>query len=112
MSEQIEKLIHEWRSSVDDYAKAKADQVYLTEYRKSKKAILEKEAAKEGLKTGQERESYAYSHKEYLEVLDGLREATEKAEGLRYRMKIAEERVNVWRTKQANGRREQSQYGA
>lgn len=112
MSEQIEKLIHEWRSSVDDYAKAKADQVYLTEYRKSKKAILEKEAAKEGLKTGQERESYAYSHKEYLEVLDGLREATEKSEGLRYRMKIAEERVNVWRTKQANGRREQNQYGA
>lgn len=39
MSDQIEKLIHEWRSSVSDYAKARAESVYLTEYRKSLKAI-------------------------------------------------------------------------
>jgi len=112
MSEQIEKLIHEWRSSVSEYAKANADKVYLEQYRKSLKAIKESEAQEKGIKTGQERQAYAYSHPEYLELLKGLREATEKSEELRYRMKIAEERVGVWRTKQANGRREQGQYGA
>jgi len=112
MSEQIEKLIHEWRSSVSEYAKANAEKVYLTEYRKSLKAIKIAEGQEKGLKTGQERESYAYSHPEYIELLKGLREATEKSEELRYRMKIAEERVGIWRTKQANGRKEQSSYGA
>ncbi len=52
----IEKLIHEWRSSVKEYAKAKADTEYLREFRKSKKAILIGRAAEEGLKTGQERD--------------------------------------------------------
>ena len=112
MSEQIEKLIQEWRSGVEEYAKANADKVYLTEYRKSLKAILMARAQEEGVKTGQERETYAYAHAEYLELLKGLREATEKSEGLKYRMKIAEERIGIWRTKQASSRREQSHYGA
>lgn len=108
----IEKLINDWRNSVKDYAKAKSDTVYLTEYRKSLKAIKMAEAQERGLKTGQERESYAYAHAEYLELLAGLREATEKSEELRYRMKIAEERIGIWRTKQASSRREQGHYGA
>ena len=108
----IEKLINDWRNSVKDYAKSKADTVYLTEYRKSLKAIKMAEAQENGLKTGQERESYAYAHAEYLELLTGLREATEKSEELRYRMKIAEERIGIWRTKQASSRKEQGHYGA
>ena len=55
----IEKLINDWRNSVDDYAKAKAEAEYLKEFRKSKKALLMVEAEQKGLKTGQERESYA-----------------------------------------------------
>ncbi len=55
MSEQIEKLIHDWRASVGEYAKARAEMVYLTEFRKSKKAILMNQAQAEGIKTGQER---------------------------------------------------------
>lgn len=108
----IEQLINEWRKSVADYAKAKATAEYLREFRKSKKAILIGRAAEEGLKTGQERESYAYAHNEYTELLKGLREAIEQSEELRWRMTIAQERVNIWRTKQANGRKEQSNYGA
>ena len=50
MSEQIEKLIQEWRSGVDEYAKANADKNYLTEFRKSKKAILMAEAQEKGEK--------------------------------------------------------------
>lgn len=111
MSEQIEKLIHDWRASVSEYAKARADMIYLTEFRKSKKAILMNQAQADGVKTGQERESYAYAHEDYLALLVGLRDATEKSEELRYRMKIAEERVGIWRTKQASSRREKEHYG-
>jgi len=112
MSEQIEKLISDWRESVSEYAKANANKVYLTEYRKSLKAIKMVEAEQKGLKTGQEREAYAYSHPDYLKLLDGLKEATEISESLRYRMKIAEERIGIWRTREASSRREQSHYGA
>jgi hypothetical protein len=111
MSESIEKLLHEWRGHSDEAAKAKADTVYLTEYRKSLKAILMVEAQESGIKTGQEREAYAYSHKKYTDLLSGLREAVEKSEGLRYRMKIAEERIGIWRTRQASSRREAGHYG-
>lgn len=106
MTDPIEKLIHDWRASVGEYAKARADMVYLTEFRKSKKAILMNQAQADGVKTGQERESYAYAHDDYLSLLVGLRDATEKSEGLRYRMKIAEERVGIWRTKEATIRKE------
>tara|TARA_R110002033_G_scaffold165445_3_gene203364 strand:+ start:626 stop:958 length:333 start_codon:yes stop_codon:yes gene_type:complete len=108
----IEQLINEWRKSVSDYAKAKANAEYLREFRKSKKAILIGKAAEEGLKTGQERESFAYAHKEYTDLLSGLREAIEQSEELRWRMTIAQERIGIWRTKQANGRKEQGHYGA
>jgi len=108
----IEELIHAWRANVSEYASAKAETVYLSEFRKSKKAILMVEAQANGIKTGQEREAYAYSHKEYLELLLGLRAATEKSEELKYRMIIAERRCDIWRTKQASGRREQKHYGA
>ena len=108
----IEQLIHDWRDSVKDYAKAKADTEYLREFRKSKKAILIGQAAEQGLKTGQERESYAYAHKEYTDLLTALRIAIELSEELRWRMTIAQERINIWRTKEASNRKEQSHYGA
>lgn len=112
MSENIEKLIHEWRTSIPEYSKAKAEAEYLREFRKSKKAILMVEAEQKGIKTGQEREAYAYSHKEYQELLSGLKAAVEKSESLKYRMVVAEKRVDIWRTMSANTRRESNMYGA
>ena len=111
MSETIEKLIHEWRSNIPAYAKAKSDAEYLKEFRKSKKAILMVEAETKGLKTGQEREAYAYSHPEYLELLNAYRTAVEVSESLKWRITVAERRVDIWRTKSANDRKEQSMYG-
>lgn len=108
---EIEKLLHEWRQRVDEYAKAKADMDYLKEFRKSKKAILMNEALTKGEEKVNAQERYAYAHDEYVQLLEGLRVATEKSESLRCRMKIAEERINVWRTKQANNRRESAHYG-
>lgn len=109
---EIEQLISEWRANVKAYAGAKANTEYLREFRKSKKAILIGEAERKGLKTGLERESYAYAHEEYTNLLEALKIAIEESEELRWRMTIAQERVNIWRTKQANGRKEQGNYGA
>ena len=107
----VEKLFHEWRASIDEAAKSKAEVVYLLEFRKSKKAILMQEAEMNGLKTGQERESYAYAHPEYLELLTALKEATEISERFRWRMKIAEDRIGIYRTHEASKRKELTNYG-
>jgi len=111
MNDNIEKLIHDWRQSVEEYAKASADKEYLYHYRKSKIAILMAEAAQKGHSAANAQEAYARRHEDYIAVLDGYRAAVEKYEELRYRMKIAETRVEVWRTKQANLRRESNMYG-
>ncbi len=107
----IEKLFTEWRACVDDAARSRSETIYLTEFRKSKKAILMREAESNGCKTGQEREAYAYSHKEYLELLEALRIATEASEKYRWRMKIAEERIGIYRTHEASKRKEFGNYG-
>ena len=107
----IEKLINDWRANVGDYARAKAQHDYLYEFRKSLKSILMTQAMSEGITAANGQERYAYSHERYLELLEGLKVATEQAEDLRYRMKIAETRVDVWRTEQANGRKEKTMYG-
>jgi len=107
----VEKLFHDWRESIDEAAKSKASAIYLAEFRKSKKAILMQEAADNGHKTGQERESYAYGHPEYLQLLLDLRLAIETSEKYRWRMKIAEERIGIYRTHEASKRKEFTNYG-
>lgn len=105
----IEKMLHAMRENAKKYAKAKADRVYLTEFRKSKKAILFQNAP-DG--TVAEKEAYAYAHPEYRELLEALRIAVEVEEELSWRMKTAQLQVEVWRTEQANTRQEQRNYGA
>ena len=83
------------------FAQAKAERVYLEEFRKSKKAIL---MSQSDAKTSSEREQYAYSHAEYLELLEGLKSAVEVEEKLRWEMIAAQARVEIWRTRSANNR--------
>jgi len=86
------------------YAKAKADRVYLDEFRRSKRALLMQEALMAGVDTmaGQERDALA--HSEYRALLDGLREAVEIEEKLKWQLTGAQLRVDIWRTNQANNR--------
>ena len=104
----LEKILQRMRETAPLLANAKAERVYLDQFRKSKKAILYREAP-EG--TVAERESYAYSHSDYLEVLEGLREAVKQEEELRWRMVTAQLLIDTWRTQQANARNEYSNYG-
>lgn len=83
------------------FAKAKAQRVYLEEFRKSKKAILMAESTADAANA---REQYAYSHADYLALLEGLREAVEVEEKLRWDLVAAQSRVEIWRTEQANAR--------
>lgn len=85
------------------FAKAKADRIYLEEYRKSLKSILMKRSLEESL-GAQEREAYA--HDEYKQLLQGLREAVEIEEKLRWDLIAAQARVEIWRSEQANLRTE------
>ena len=84
-----------------DYAKAKANVTYLTEYRKTKKALCFQAAMGN---TIADKEAAAYAHPEYQAVLEGLREAVEEAERLRWMLVAAQARVDIFRTQEASNR--------
>jgi hypothetical protein len=113
----VEKSLDFIRKKAKQFATAKAQRVYLEEFRKSKKALLiierEKADALAGTKsTVSERESYAYAHKDYTELLEGLREAIQQEEELKFRISSAQLAIEVWRTEQANERAERHAYAS
>jgi len=115
MSEQAEHWLDGLRQLVKDYSEAKAQRVYLEHFRKSKKAILMAEAQvkdPDQYKSAASQEVYAYRHSEYIELLGGLRAATETEEFRRWQLKSREMRFEEWRTEQANQRTERKGYGA
>jgi hypothetical protein len=87
-----------------EYAKAKAERVYIEEFRKSKKAILMQNHADKAIGT-QEREAYA--HQEYIALLVALRAAVEAEETLRWSLVAAQARVEVWRSTEASNRNQE-----
>ena len=85
------------------YAKAKSDRMYLEEFRKSRKAQLMSQAGTEVLG---KQETYAYAHADYIEILDGIRQAVELEEKYRWMMTAAQAKIEVWRTQQYSARLE------
>jgi len=83
------------------YAKAKADRMYLEEYRKSIKAQLMSRAGTEVLG---KQETFAYAHEDYIQILEGIKQAVEKEEKHRWLMTAAQARIEVWRTEQYSAR--------
>ena len=106
--DNLEHVLQKMRETAPLLAEAKAQRVYLEQFRKSKKAILFRDAP-EG--TVGDREAYAYAHPEYLEILEGLKEAVQTEEELRWRMTTAQHLIDVWRTKSADRRKEMGNYG-
>ena len=91
------------RDNAEQFAIAKANVVYMTEFSKTMKALLMNECT---AKTQSEKESYAYAHPNYIKHLDALREAIEKAEHLRWLMVGAEAKIEVWRSLESSARAE------
>ena len=108
---KVEEALKTMRGLASDMGKAKADRVYLEQFRKSKKALLFNQAPAftgEGEESKRstipDRENYAYSHPEYLELLEGLKAAVEEEETIKWRLKGAELYVEVWRSQEASNR--------
>lgn len=95
------EAIHYMIKHSAEYARAKSEVTYLEEFRKSKKAMLFASAMGN---TIADKDNYAYSHPEYLDVLDGLKEAVEKAETLKWMLVAAQARIDVWRSQEASNR--------
>lgn len=89
------------------YSVAESKRRHLHEFRKSKKAILMKEYEKTNPKSsGKAQEREAYAHPEYLELLEGLKYATEEALLVKYKMDIIQMRFDAWRSKESTRRAE------
>jgi len=102
MSDPIDifKCLDYIRDHAEEYAQAKANRLYLEQYRKSQKALLMNQI--EGAQ--HIREAYAYSNSEYLAVLESYKTAVEIEEKLKWLIESAKLKVEVWRSLNASNR--------
>jgi hypothetical protein len=103
MSDNPHKAIQFLIDTAEPYSKAKASRIFLEGFLKSRKAQLMSQAGTEVLG---KQETFAYAHADYIEILEGIREAVEKEERFRYLMVAAQARIEVWRTEQYSARME------
>lgn len=109
----LETRLDELRELSRAYAEAQSKRIYLDHFRKSKLAMLMKEVAREqGIDAVNAQEREARCHPEYLEVLEGLREATQVAEQAGWELRIAMQGSSLWQTKQATLREEMRSYNS
>ena len=108
MSEEGEIRIFDalnWiRDNAPKYAKAKAERVYLEEFRKTKKALLMQDAERAGHKSAIAQEREAYAADGYAEHLKALSAAVEEEERLRWLMVAAQARIEAWRSIESSRR--------
>ena len=99
--QSVDNTLNWMVEKVGTLAKAIADRKYLEDYKKVKLAMLIQEAP---AGTVSSREAWATSHEDYQELLEGLCTAVEQEAELKHMFTIAEARIEVWRTIQANNR--------
>jgi len=84
------------------YAEAKANRVFIENYLRSiKSKLMGNEEGTLGAK-----EAYAYAHDDYVEQLKGLRSATEEEERLKFMLKAAELRIEIYKVQEYSKRAE------
>jgi len=86
------------------FAMAKSQRVFLEEFRKTKKALLMKDAMTKGFDSAVAQEREAYAHPEYEELLKGLAVAIEQEETLKWKLTAAQMKSDIWRSEQASER--------
>ena len=106
MIEAAEARFNELEALADKYATAQAMAEHLGEFRKSKKALLMKDAEVNGTKTAALQEREAYAHDDYIALLKGLQSATEQALSCKWKLEIARMKFEWARTKAATRRAE------
>ena len=96
----------ELEALAEKYATAQALAEHLSEFRKSKKALLMKDAELNGIKTAAIQERDAYAHPDYIALLKGLHAATEQALSCKWKLELAKLKFEAWRTRAATRRAE------
>ena len=97
--QEVSKALDYLRDSASEVAKAKAERIYLEEYRKSLKALLMKDHLEMSV-YAQEREAYASPV--YIQHLESLKIAIERDEKQRFLRIAADAKIEAWRSMSAN----------
>jgi hypothetical protein len=92
------------REKAPHYGEAKAQRVYLEEFRKSQKALLMRDALEMGFEAANAQEREAYADPVYNKLLKGLAAAIEKEETLKWEIEAARLDIEIWRTREATNR--------
>ena len=92
------------RNKAAAYGEAKAQRVYLDEFRKAKRALLMKDALTMGFEAANAQEREAYADPEYHTLLKGLAAAIAQEETLRWEIEAARLDIEIWRTREATNR--------
>ena len=99
-----QSAVEELWKNAPAHARAKAERIYLEEFRKSKKALLMRDAEIAGHKAIAAQEREAYANPDYVQLLESLRDAVEREELARWRMVSCQAAVEVWRSQEASAR--------
>lgn len=99
--DEIDKALDYLRDNARDAAQAKADRVYVEEFRKVIKATLMKE---HGTMSAVLQEREAYADPRYLQHLEAIREAVQADEHHRFLRGAADAKIEAWRTQSSNSR--------
>lgn len=100
---KVEDALDYLRNNARKAAQARANRIYVTEFRKVLKAQLMKQAPGESI-GAQERE--AYSDPKYSEHLKAMQEAVEQDEYHHFMRSTAEATIEAWRSQEATRRAE------
>lgn len=95
------KALDYLRDNAEEYGRCKANVIYLSEFRKSKKGLLMNQS---DLKTESAKEAFAYAHEEYQDHLAAIRVAIEEYESMRWMMIAAQAKIDVWRSLESSAR--------
>lgn len=99
--EEIDKALDYLRDNADEAAKARAERIYVEEYRKTVKAQIMKEHDSKSAVI-QEREAYADPR--YATHLEAIKEAVFRDEKMKFMLAAAEAKIGAWQTQSANER--------
>jgi len=92
------------RDKAPAYGEAKAQRVYLEEYKRTKRALLMKDALRLGIESAAAQEREAYADPAYHQLLKGLAVAIEAEETLKWELEAARLDIEIWRTREATNR--------
>lgn len=99
--DEIDRALDYLRDNADAAAHARAQRIYVEEYRKTVKAQLMKEHDGKSAVI-QEREAYADDR--YVQHLEAIKEAVFADERMRFLKEAAQAKIEAWRTQSSNER--------